>query len=243
MTQNSHSKIEKSIFLLLVLTILVTSVGACVQILPLFIRDVSIEQVEGMRPYTPLELAGFNIYKREGCYNCHSQQIRPLRDEFERYGHYSLAAESMYDYPFQWGSKRTGPDLARLGEKYSDQWHVEHLINPRNLVSVSVMPGYPHLIRKALDYSEVKAEMKILKMLGVPYSDDDIENAEFDLLLQAGIEDDYEGRMRFSEVYNSPAIRIFDGNSSQVSEMDAIIAYLQSLGRKVDLETNLGRNW
>lgn len=240
---NTHKKIERSIFVLLVLTILVTSIGGMIQIFPLFIKDVAIEKVEGMRPYTPLELAGFNIYKREGCYNCHSQQIRPLRDEFERYGHYSLAAESMYDFPFQWGSKRTGPDLARVGAKYSDEWHKQHLINPRNLVPVSIMPNYPHLYRNALDTKYIKREIEILRMLGVPYSDEDIENANSDLQLQAGFVDDIAAIGRFNEAYNSPPIRMFDGNAEQVSEMDAIIAYLQTLGRKVDLTTNLGRNW
>lgn len=240
---NPHQKVERSIFVLLILTVFVISIGGMVQIFPLFIKDVSIEQVEGMRPYTPLELAGFGIYKREGCYNCHSQQVRPLRDEFERYGHYSLAAESMYDYPFQWGSKRTGPDLARVGGKYSDEWHKQHLINPRSLVPVSIMPGYPHLYKKKLDYKHIKREMEILAWLGVPYNDEDIEKAVYDLELQAGFIDDADEAARFNSVYNSPPIRLFDGNDEYISEMDALIAYLQMLGRKVDLTTNLGRNW
>jgi cytochrome c oxidase cbb3-type subunit 2 len=137
-----HSKVEKNSILLLILTVIVISIGGLVEVVPLFRIEATIEKVEGMRPYTPLELAGSQIYKREGCYGCHSQQIRVLRDEVERYGHYSLAAESMYDFPFQWGSKRTGPDLARVGGKYSDEWNVRHLINPRDVVPESIMPGY-----------------------------------------------------------------------------------------------------
>lgn len=240
---SAHHKVERSIFIMLILIVFVTSIGAMVQIFPLFVKDIAIEQVEGMRPYTPLELAGFNIYKKENCYNCHSQLIRTLRDEFERYGHYSLAAESMYDFPFQWGSKRTGPDLARVGGKYSDAWHKQHLIDPRSLVPVSIMPSYKHLYHKQLNYKFIKREMEILRMLGVPYSDEDIANAVKDLELQAGFIEDLDELQRFSKSYNSPPVRVFDGNDEQISEMDAIIAYLQTLGRKVDLTTNLGRNW
>ena len=151
-----HSKIEKNIFILLVLTIIVTSIGATIQIFPLFKKEIAMERTEQLRLYTPLELQGFFIYKREGCYGCHSQQIRKLTDEVERYGHYSLAVESMYDYPFAWGSKRTGPDLARVGEKYSDDWHVEHLHNPQSLVPESIMPAYPFLLERNLKIDDIQ---------------------------------------------------------------------------------------
>ena len=173
----SHKLIEKNIGWLIVLTILIVSVGGLVQIVPLFYLESTIEKVSGMRPYTPLEMAGRNIYIREGCYNCHSQMVRPLRDEEERYGHYSLAAESMYDHPFQWGSKRTGPDLARVGGRYSDDWHRVHLTNPRDVVPESNMPGYPWLDRNKVDGSKTAAKMKAMRTLGVPYSDADIDGA------------------------------------------------------------------
>ena len=185
----SHSKIEKNLYLLIVLVILVTSIGGMMEILPLFKKEVTIERVEGMRPHTPLELAGFNIYKREGCYACHSQQIRPLRDEVERYGHYSLAAESMYDFPFVWGSKRTGPDLARVGEKYSDDWHVEHLKAPRDLVPASIMPNY-HFLDTKLNFSDIGDYVRIHKTLGTPYSDEDVSLAIEDVKIQLGVIDD-----------------------------------------------------
>ena len=176
-----HAKIEKSITLLLVLMFITTAIGGIVEIFPLFIKEVAIEKIDGMRPHTPLELAGFNIYKREGCYGCHSQQIRVLRDEVERYGHYSLAAESMYDHPFAWGSKRTGPDLARVGGKYSDDWHVEHLIHPQALVPESIMPRYKFLSEKKLDISDLQQRLKIHQFVGDPYSDEDIKLFEQDL--------------------------------------------------------------
>src|SRR3989338_7368158 len=170
-----HDKIEKNSILILIL--IVVSIGGLVEIVPLFRIETTIEKVEAMRPYTPLELIGAKIYKREGCYGCHSQQVRVLRDEVERYGHYSLAAESMYDYPFQWGSKRTGPDLARVGGKYSDQWHVRHLINPRNVVPESIMPGYKFLTARDADISNLATDMEVLLKLGVPYTDEMIQNA------------------------------------------------------------------
>lgn len=239
----NHKKIERNVFILLILTIIVTAIGGMVQIFPLFIKEVTIERVEGMRAYTPLELAGFYIYKQEGCYNCHSQQIRPLRDEFERYGHYSLAVESMYDHPFQWGSKRTGPDLARVGNKYSDDWHIEHLIDPRSIVSVSVMPGYPHLQSKLLDITFLQKRMSILQMLGVPYSAEDVANCDCDIKVQLGFEQDASLIERFNSSYNNPPIRKFNNKTEEITEMDAIIAYLQTLGIKVDVKTNQGRNW
>src|SRR6187402_2790918 len=161
-----HELLEKNSILIVV------AIGGLIEIAPLFYLKSTIEKVEGMRPYTPLELAGRNIYVREGCYLCHSQMVRPLRDEVERYGHYSLAAESMYDHPFQWGSKRTGPDLARVGGKYSDEWHVTHLNNPRAIVPQSVMPGYAFLSRTEVDETSVAAHLRTSRTVGVPYSDE-----------------------------------------------------------------------
>jgi cytochrome c oxidase cbb3-type subunit 2 len=238
-----HGKIEKNIVLLIVLIIVVTSIGAMVEIFPLFKKEVAIEQVEGMRPYTPLELAGFEIYKREGCYGCHSQQVRTLVDEVERYGHYSLAAESMYDYPFMWGSKRTGPDLARVGGKYSDDWHVRHLINPRSLVPESIMPGYPYLAKELLDYSSIKRKMELLRMLGVPYQDEHIENYEQDIKIQLSLESDPQQIEAFNKRYPKTLIGDFGKDNEKISEMDAIVAYLQGLGNKADLNTNKGIIW
>lgn len=227
-----HENIEKNSILLLVLTIIVISIGGLVEIVPLFRKEVVIEKVEGVRPYTPLELAGADIYKREGCYGCHSQQIRVLRDEVERYGHYSLAAESMYDYPFQWGSKRTGPDLARVGGKYSDEWHKIHLINPRNVVPESIMPGYKFLVKRDANLSDIAVRMEVLRKIGVPYTDDMIQNAVSDAFIQASDERDSEYLLQ--RYGNNVNVRDFDGNPDRVSEMDALIAYLQVLGTMVD---------
>jgi cytochrome c oxidase cbb3-type subunit 2 len=188
--------------------------------------------VQGVRPYSPLELAGRDIYVREGCYVCHSQMVRALRDENERYGHYSLAAESMYDHPFQWGSKRTGPDLARVGGRYSDEWHVTHLRAPRSIVEGSVMPGYPFLARTALRTDDIAARLKANRGVGVPYNDEMIEKAAADLRVQANPEagdaDDLLKR------YPKAQVRDFDGDPRFLSEMDALIAYLQMLGTLVD---------
>lgn len=239
----NHSKIERNVFILLVLMILVSSIGAITEIFPLFIKEVAIEKVEGMRPHTPLELAGMEIYKREGCYNCHSQQVRALRDEIERYGHYSLAAESMYDFPFLWGSKRTGPDLARVGGRYSDEWHVRHLINPRSLVPESIMPRYKFLSEDNLDMSNLKDMMSVLKMLGVPYSDKDIENWEYDIKVQLALISDEQSVDDFRKRYPGAFIRKFDARTNEIKDMDAVVGYLQSLGNRVDLKTNRGRDW
>ena len=173
-----HDILEKNVILLAVLTVITISIGGLVQIIPLFAVESTIERVKGMRPYAPLELLGRNIYIREGCYTCHSQQIRPFKDEVERYGHYSLAAESMYDKPFQWGSKRTGPDLARVGGRYSDDWHRVHLANPRDVVPESNMPGYPWLAKTVLTGADTSAKLKVLRGLGAPYSDADIAGAK-----------------------------------------------------------------
>ncbi|MCB1380251.1 MAG: cytochrome-c oxidase, cbb3-type subunit II [Alphaproteobacteria bacterium] len=229
----NHQTIEKNATLLLILSFIVVTIGGLVQITPLFYLENTIEKVEGMRPYTPLELAGRNIYIREGCYVCHSQMIRPFRDEVERYGHYSLAAESMYDHPFQWGSKRTGPDLARVGGRYSDDWQREHLMNPRNVVPESVMPGYAFLMHKEVKVKGFGDHLKTLSLVGVPYTEEMIANAEADMRAQASGEgaDDVVAR------YPKAQARNFDGQAGEPTEMDALIAYLQVLGTLVDFST------
>src|SRR5210317_1195760 len=181
---DKHKYIETNATLLLVGSFLVVTVGGIVEIAPLFYLENTIEDVDGMRPYSPLELAGRDIYIREGCYVCHSQMIRPMRDEVERYGHYSLAAESQYDHPFQWGSKRTGPDLARVGGRYSDDWHVDHLRNPQSVVPESIMPSYAFLATTRLDTSDIGGHLKANRVVGVPYSDEMIENALADMRAQ-----------------------------------------------------------
>lgn len=229
-----HQFLEKKSFGLLLGIIGVVSVGGLVEIAPLFYIDNTIEEVEGMRPYSPLELAGRNIYVREGCYLCHSQMIRPLRDEVERYGHYSLAAESMYDKPFQWGSKRTGPDLARVGGKYSDEWHKLHLEDPRAVVPESIMPPYKFLSKRALDYRTIEMDLKTNQKLGVPYTDEMVEKAVSDLKTQLDeFADDYDG---FMVRYPKAVVREFDNNPDKITEMDALIAYMQMLGTLVDFK-------
>ncbi|KQT55190.1 MULTISPECIES: cytochrome-c oxidase, cbb3-type subunit II [unclassified Aureimonas] len=231
-----HHKVERNVTILLVLSFLVVSIGGIVEIVPLFYIDNTIEKVEGVRPYSPLELAGRDIYVREGCYVCHSQQIRPMRDEVERYGHYSLAAESMYDHPFQWGSKRTGPDLARVGNRYSDEWHVRHLSDPRSVVPESIMPRYGFLATADLKVDDVAGTLKANAAVGVPYTPEMIDNALTDLYAQLAVPtnrsaDAEEGlKLRYDKVM----IRDFDGNAQRVSEMDALVAYLQMLGTSVD---------
>ena len=238
-----HQKLEKSIFILLVWILIVTSVGGIVQIFPLFVKEIAIEEVEGMRPHTPLELLGFELYKREGCYNCHSQQIRKLRGEVERYGHYSLAAESMYDNPFQWSSKRTGPDLARIGERYSDDWHIDHLIDPQSLVPDSLMPKYKFLADTLLDTSEICDRMSILAFIGTPYTDEDIASCLSDISVQLGLTEDQDQIAGFEKRYPKAIVRKFYKRSDSITEMDAMVAYLQHLGNKVDMSTNQGRVW
>ncbi len=228
-----HGKVERNATLLLGLSFLVVTIGGIVEIAPLFYLENTIEEVEGMRPYTPLELTGRDVYVREGCYVCHSQMIRAIRDEVERYGHYSLAAESMYDHPFQWGSKRTGPDLARVGGRYSDEWHVDHLEDPQALVPESIMPSYAHLARTEIDAEGIEALLSTHRAVGVPYTDDMIEGAEADFRAQADPTRDSDGLLdRYGEV----AIRNFDGNP-RLTELDAMIAYLQMLGTLVDFST------
>lgn len=230
---DKHKKVEKNSILLLVLIVVVVSIGGLIEAVPLFRVQTTIEKVQGMRPYTPLELAGQDIYVRENCAVCHSQQIRPLRDEVERYGHYSLAAESMYDHPFLWGSKRTGPDLARVGGKYSDDWHVAHLSRPRQMVPVSIMPSYDFLNREGVDLTEIAEKLRVLRMVGVPYTDDMINHAQEDAQAQAHPESDSDGLLRR---YGAKVqVRDFDGNSSMTTEMDALVAYLQVLGTLADI--------
>jgi len=231
-----HGKLERHSLLLLIGIIVVVSIGGLVEIAPLFWIESTIEKVQGVRPYTPLELAGRDIYIREGCYVCHSQMIRPLRDEVERYGHYSLAAESMYDHPFQWGSKRTGPDLARVGGKYSDGWHRDHLINPRSVVPESNMPPFAFLAEKDLDLSDLQAKVRTMQKLGVPYSDEDVKKAVVDARAQADpfSTDATDLRKRYG---GKVANRDWDGDPDRLSEMDALIAYLQMLGTLVDFST------
>ena len=233
MKKLTHGLIERNSILLLVLILITVAIGGLVEIVPLFLIKSTIEKVQGMRPYTPLELAGRNIYIREGCYACHSQMIRSLRAEVERYGHYSLAAESMYDHPFQWGSKRTGPDLARLGNKYSDEWHRLHMIDPRAVVPESVMPGYPFLASTELDYSLIKETLAANQMVGVPYTDDMVENAAADLTVQVDPDEDYDD---FETRYPNAAVRNFDQNPGPPTELDALIAYMQMLGTLVDFD-------
>ena len=228
---DQHKKLERNVTLLGVGAFIAVAIGGIVEIAPLFWIDNTIEKVQGMRPYTPLEQTGRDIYVREGCYSCHSQMIRPFRDEVERYGHYSLAAESMYDHPFQWGSKRTGPDLARVGGRYSDDWHVQHLKDPRSVVPESVMPGYAFLAEKDLDASGASAQLRALRAVGVPYSERDVEMAEKDLKAQANADADAED---LTDRYPKAQQRDFDGNPSRLTEMDAVVAYLQMLGTLVD---------
>jgi len=229
-----HGAVERNATLLMVLSLIVVMIGGIIEIAPLFYLKNTIEKVKGMRPYTPLELAGRNIYIREGCYVCHSQMIRPFRDEVERYGHYSLAAESMYDHPFQWGSKRTGPDLARVGGRYSDDWHVAHLKRPRDVVPESIMPTYAFLLKRPLEIKNIAGHLKANRTVGVPYSDEMIKNALVDLKAQATTDsDDAEAlKKRYAKVN----ARDFDGNPELISEMDALVAYLQMLGTLVDFD-------
>ncbi len=229
----NHKKVERNATLLMVLSLGVVSIGGIVEIAPLFYLENTIEKVEGMRPYTPLELEGRNIYIREGCYTCHSQMIRPLRDEVERYGHYSLAVESVYDHPFQWGSKRTGPDLARVGARYSDEWHVDHLADPRSVVPESIMPTYGFLLNNKLKPEESKALLIANSRVGVPYTEEMIENAEADFKVQVDPDGDWEEMVAR---YPKAQVRNFDGQD-ELTEMDALVAYLQMLGTLVDFST------
>ena len=229
----SHAFLETHSIWLVIGIVIAIAFGGIVEIVPLFYLSNTIEEVGGIRPYTPLELAGRNIYVREGCYLCHSQMIRPLRDEVERYGHYSLAAESMYDHPFQWGSKRNGPDLARVGGKYSDDWHRSHLSDPRSVVPASIMPGYPFLAQTPLDYRHIQDDLIALSRVGVPYSQDMIDHAAEDLAAQAGP----SGATADAVVKRYPNAIVRDLSAKPaVTEADALIAYLQRLGTQVDFK-------
>ncbi len=229
-----HELFEKHSLLLLVGILITVSIGGIVQMVPLATMDSTIEKVDGIRPYSPLELAGRNIYIREGCYNCHSQQVRPFRDEVDRYGHYSLAAESRYDHPFQWGSKRTGPDLARVGGKYSNEWQVEHLIYPQGVVPGSVMPRYPFLAARALNFDDVADHLRTLRIVGVPYDDAMVKSALGDLKSQADPDADNAALLTR---YPKAVVANFDGDAAELTEMDALVAYLQVLGTLADFST------
>lgn len=228
-----HEHIETNSGLMLLLILVVISIGGLVQVVPLFYINETVEKVDGVRPYTPLELRGRDIYLREGCYLCHSQQIRPFRDEWLRYGHYSLAAESQYDHPFQWGSKRTGPDLARVGGKYSNQWHVQHLIAPRSVVPQSIMPNYPWLMAD-LDYSDVAQRMRALRFTGVPYS---LTQAEYENNVQKfgeTVAKQLDINRAKDSLFAQAREGNFDGQAERITEMEALVAYLQVLGTMVD---------
>jgi len=224
-----HETIEKNAVLLAVLTTITVAIGGLVEVVPLFTIETTVEKVEGVRPYSPLELAGRDIYVREGCYNCHSQQIRALKDEVERYGHYSLAAESMYDRPFQWGSKRNGPDLARVGGKYSNDWHYAHLINPQSMVPESLMPRYAFLANREVNVAKVERAVRANRAVGTPYSEEQVANVAADLTAQADANADPEAlAKRYPKAVQVP------GDGRRVTELDALVAYLQVLGTMVD---------
>ncbi len=229
-----HENIEINAALMIILILVVVSIGGLVEIVPLFYINKTVEKVAGVRPYTPLELRGRDIYLREGCYLCHSQMIRPFRDEWLRYGHYSLAAESQYDHPFQWGSKRTGPDLARVGGKYSNAWHVQHLVAPRSVVPESIMPNYPWLLQNALDYQDMAERMRALRYTGVPYSD---TQAEYDANVKVFGKDSAD-KLDISKAKENLLAQArannYAGNPNRLTEMDALVAYLQVLGTMVD---------
>lgn len=229
-----HAKMERNLSLLFVFSLMAVLVGGIVEIVPLFYLENTIEKVKGMRPYSPLELAGRNIYIREGCYVCHSQMIRPFRDEVERYGHFSLAAESMYDRPFQWGSKRTGPDLARVGGRYSNEWHVQHLEDPQSVVPESIMPKYGFLLDRGLEVGNPSAHLIANRRVGVPYTDEMVETAMQDMKDQADPDADWSG---IEERYPKAVLGDFDGDPKRLTEMDALVAYLQMVGTLVDFST------
>lgn len=234
-----HAKAEKNSIVLLLATLCVISFGGLVEIVPLYFVDATVKKVEGVRPYSPLELMGRNIYVREGCYTCHSQMIRPFRDEQERYGHYSIAAESMHDRPFQWGSKRTGPDLARVGGRYSNDWHIEHMRDPRSVVPESVMPSYPFLEKNELKYADVADHLRTLQIVGDPYSDEAVDMAMRDLETQVNPEASQADIDALLTRYPKAVVDNFDGNSEKITELDALLAYLQMLGTLVDFSSGV----
>ncbi|WP_211665138.1 cytochrome-c oxidase, cbb3-type subunit II [Leucothrix arctica] len=239
-----HEIFETNIGVLIVFTMLAISIGGLVEIAPLFYINDTVEDVrnadgtQSVRPYSGLEQHGRDIYTREGCYNCHSQMIRPFRDEALRYGHYSLAAESQYDHPFQWGSKRTGPDLARVGEKYSDAWHVKHLIAPRSVVPESVMPNYPWLQKNDLDYSQTQAKMRALKKVGVPYSSTQEEYEANVKQFGQAVADKLDITRADENLIAEAENNNRDGLPDRITEMDALVAYLQVLGTMIDFKAH-----
>jgi len=230
----NHEKIEINSGLMIVLTLIAIAIGGLVEIVPLYYIEDTIEKVDGVRPYTPLEQRGRDIYVREGCYTCHSQMIRPFRDEDMRYGHYSLAAESQYDHPFQWGSKRTGPDLARVGGKYSNAWHTQHLYNPRDVVPQSIMPSYPWLLKNDLNYSSIENRMRTLRKVGVPYSINDKEYNENVAKFGIDVAEMLDINKAEKNILKQAQSQNFDGDLTRLTEMDALVAYLQVLGTMVD---------
>lgn len=230
----SHESIEINAGLLTVLTLLAISIGGLVEIVPLFYIQDTIEKVEGVRPYTPLEQRGRDIYVREGCYTCHSQMIRPFRDELMRYGHYSLAAESQYDHPHQWGSKRTGPDLGRVGRKYSNAWHTQHLNRPRDVVPESIMPNYSWLLETELSYGDIADRMRALKIVGVPYSETEAEYQANVEAFGADMADMLDITRAEESLVAQAQSEDWDGDRMRLTEMDALVAYLQVLGTMVD---------
>lgn len=229
-----HYKLERKAIGFVLAIIGVSSIGGLVEIAPLFTIHSTVEKAPEMRVYTPLELAGRNIYIREGCYACHSQMIRTLRDEVHRYGPYSRAVESQYDHPMLWGSKRTGPDLARIGGKYSDEWHVAHLINPRQVMPESIMPSYPWLQLTGLRVDDLPGHLRALRAVGVPYTDEMIANAIADVYGQAS-PDSPEAEEILKRYGKATNIRAFDGKPSLLTEMDALVAYLQILGKLTEI--------
>jgi cytochrome c oxidase cbb3-type subunit 2 len=232
----THEPFERNSLILLIGILVVVAIGGLVQIAPLFWVESTIEKVKGMRPYSPLEQAGRDIYIREGCYGCHSQMVRTLRDEVERYGPYSLAAESMYDHPFQWGSKRTGPDLARVGGKYSDQWHADHLLNPRSVVPESIMPGYSWLANTPVDPAAIEARLKTLRMIGVPYTDEQMKSISADIKAQT-MPESRQSRELINRYPKAKAVKVDGKTVDQPTELEALIAYMQMLGTLVDFAT------
>ncbi|PSH61984.1 cytochrome-c oxidase, cbb3-type subunit II [Phyllobacterium brassicacearum] len=230
---NLHYRLERSAIGFVLAIIGVASIGGLIEIAPLFTIDETVEKAPDMRVYTPLEVAGRNIYMREGCYACHSQMIRTLRDEVERYGPYSLAVESKYDHPMLWGSKRTGPDLARVGGKYSNDWHVAHLTNPRDVVAESNMPAYRWLSSKQLKTGDLGEHLAALRAVGVPYTDEMVSNASSDAIGQANPDTDLAAGVT-TRYGDKTDVSLFDGNQGAVTEMDALVAYLQILGHLTD---------
>ncbi len=238
---NVHYRLERRTTTLLIGIVVAGSIGGLVEIAPLFTIEGTVEAAPNMRLLTPLEVAGRDIYIREGCYLCHSQMIRTLQDEVDRYGHYSLAVESKYDHPMLWGSKRIGPDLARIGGKYSDEWHVRHLIDPRAVVPQSIMPRYAFLTQRDLKTAELGENLAALRAVGVPYTREMIDNASADAISQVAADSSAAAALlkRYGEATN---VREFAGSTSRVTEMDALVAYLQMVGKQINIEDHAGAN-